>query len=126
MSKDILHKEKMYVLGPLELSPGQFAVGERSYIAIKGNMPYYNEMRQKFYLKGNSAVGDAIGELEARALTAEKALARVTAEKKSADKKIDDLSEDLAEFKRKCPEAAKKIAEAKAAKANKNKNICGD
>jgi len=124
MSKDILHKEKMYVLGPLELSPGQFAVGERSYIAIKGNMPYYNEMRQKFYLKGNAAVGDAIGELEARALTAEKALARVTAEKKSADKKIDDLSEDLAQFKKKCPEVAKKIAEAKdakAAKANKNK-----
>jgi len=124
MSKDILHKEKMYVLGPLELSPGQFAVGERSYIAIKGNMPYYNEMRQKFYLKGNAAVGDAIGELEARALTAEKALARVTAEKKSADKKIDDLTEDLTQFKKKCPEVAKKIAEAKdakAAKANKNK-----
>ena len=129
MSKDILHKEKMYVLGPLELSPGQFAVGERSYVSIKGNMPYYNAMRQEFYLKGDKAAGDAIGEMETRALTAEKALIRVTAEKKSLDRKVDDLSEDLVEFKKKCPEVAKKIAEAKAAKAakaNKNKNVCGD
>lgn len=118
-----LRKEKMYVLGPLELSPGQFAVGERSYVAIKDNMPYYNSMRQEFYLKGDSAAGDAIGELETRALTAEKALEQLTAAKKSADKKIEDFTNDFVFLKKKYPEAIRNLEEFKEKKNKKNKEI---
>jgi len=99
MSLEKLHKEKMYVLGPLEISPGNFAVGERSYIAIKDKMPYYNDMRQKFYLNGDKEFGDAIGELETRALTAEDALKRMTSAKKSAETKIETLNDEIKELK---------------------------
>lgn len=99
MSLESLYREKMYVLGPLELCPGQFAVGERSYIAIKGKMPYYNEMRQKFYLDGNKEVGDAIGELETRALTAEEALDRMTSANKSSLTKLKAATEEIAALK---------------------------
>jgi ElaB/YqjD/DUF883 family membrane-anchored ribosome-binding protein len=99
MSLESLYREKMYVLGPLELCPGQFAVGERSYIAIKGKMPYYNEMRQKFYLDGNKEVGDAIGELETRALTAEEALDRMTSASKSSLTKLKAATEEIAALK---------------------------
>ena len=95
MSLEKLHREKMYVLGPLEISPGQFAVGERSYAAIKGNMPYYNDMRQRFYLNGQKEFGDAIGELETRALTAEEALAQMTSSHKSAVSKNKALTEEM-------------------------------
>lgn len=108
MSVESLHKEKMYVLGPLELSPSQFAVGERSYAAIKGKMPYYNEMRQKFYLKGNKEVGDAIGELETRALTAEAALDRMTSAHKSATTKVKALTEEIETLKKEHAAALKK------------------
>lgn len=109
MSVESLNKQKMYVLGPLELCPGQFAVGERSYAAIKGNMPYYNDMRQKFYLKGNNAVGDAIGELETRALTAEDALTKMTSEYKSAVSKIKTLTEELEKIKKEHAAEIRKI-----------------
>ena len=99
MSLESLYREKMYVLGPLELCPGQFAVGERSYIAIKGKMPYYNEMRQKFYLDGNKEVGDALGELETRALTAEEALDRMTSANKSSLTKLKAATEEVAALK---------------------------
>lgn len=94
MSVESLNRRKVYVLGPLELSPNQFAVGERSYAAIKGKMPYYNSIRQNFYLKGKRELGDAIGELEARAIAAEKALEEMTSEKKSAETKTKSLLED--------------------------------
>lgn len=100
MSLESLYRERMYVLGPLELCPGQFAVGERSYIAIKGKMPYYNEIRQKFYLEGNKEIGDAIGELETRALTAEAALDKMTAAKKSVDTKFKASTEEIAALKK--------------------------
>lgn len=100
MSLESLYREKMYVLGPLELCPGQFAVGERSYIAIKGKMPYYNEIRQKFYLDGNKEIGDAIGELETRALTAEAALDRMTAANKSSLTKLKAATEEVAALKK--------------------------
>jgi CHASE3 domain sensor protein len=100
MSLESLYREKMYVLGPLELCPGQFAVGERSYIAIKGKMPYYNEMRQKFYLDGNKEVGDAIGELETRALTAEESLDRMTSTNKSSLTKLKAATEEIAALKK--------------------------
>ena len=109
MSVESLHKEKMYVLGPLELCPGQFAVGEKSYAAIKGNMPYYNDMRQQFYLKGNNAVGDAIGELETRALTAEAALDRMTAAHKSALAKNKALTEEMDKLKKEHAAEIRKI-----------------
>jgi len=109
MSLEKLYKEKMYVLGPLELCPGQFAVGERSYAAIRGNMPYYNDMRQKFYLEGNNEVGDAIGELETRAITAEKALAEMTSAKKSVETKLKALNEEFEKAKKEHAEAIKKI-----------------
>ena len=109
MSVESLNKQKMYVLGPLELCPGQFAVGERSYAAIKGNMPYYNDMRQKFYLKGNNAVGDAIGELETRALTADDALTKMTSEYKSAVSKIKTLTEELEKIKKEHAAEIRKI-----------------
>ncbi len=109
MSVESLNKQKMYVLGPLELCPGQFAVGERSYAAIKGNMPYYNDMRQKFYLKGNNAVGDAIGELETRALTAEDALAKMTSEHKSAVAKNKALTEEIDKIKKEHAAEIRKI-----------------
>ena len=108
MSVESLHKEKMYVLGPLELCPGQFAVGERSYAAIKGNMPYYNDMRQKFYLKGDKEFGDAIGELETRALTAEAALDRMTSAHKSAVTKIKALTEEIEKLKKEHEQELKK------------------
>jgi len=95
-----LNREKMYVLGPLELCPGQFAVGERSYAAIRGNMPYYNAMRQKFYLRGKTEFGDAIGELEARALTAEEALEKMTSAHKSALSKVKALTEEMETLKK--------------------------
>lgn len=109
MSLESLHKEKMYVLGPLELCPGQFAVGERSYAAIKGNMPYYNDMRQKFYLKGDKEFGDAIGELETRALTAEDALVKMTSEHKSAVAKIKALTEEIDKIKKEHASELRKI-----------------
>lgn len=109
MSLESLHKQKMYVLGPLELCPGQFAVGERSYAAIKGNMPYYNDMRQQFYLKGDREFGDAIGELETRALTAEDALAKMTSEHKSAVTKIKTLTEELEKIKKEHASELRKI-----------------
>lgn len=108
MSVESLHKEKMYVLGPLELCPGQFAVGERSYAAIKGNMPYYNDMRQKFYLNGDKEFGDAIGELETRALTAEAALDRMTSAHKSAVTKIKALTEEIEKLKKEHEQELKK------------------
>ena len=98
MSVASLHKSKIYVLGPLELAPNQFAVGERSYAAIRGNMPYYNDMRQKFYLNGEKEFGDAIGELEARALAAEEALAKMTAARKSSDRKVELLTKELKKY----------------------------
>lgn len=110
MSLENLYREKMYVLGPLELCPGQFAVGERSYIAIKGKMPYYNEMRQKYYLDGNKEVGDAIGELETRTLTAEAALDRMTAANKSSLTKLKAATEEIAALKKNL-EAMKKYQE---------------
>ena len=109
MSVESLHKEKIYVLGPLELSPGQFAVGERSYAAIKGNMPYYNDMRQKFYLNGEKEFGDAIGELEARALAAESALKRMTSAHKNAVAKIEALTTEAEKLKKEHLEEIKKI-----------------
>ena len=99
MSVGNLHKQKMYVLGPLELCPGQFAVGEKSYEAIKGKMPYYNKIRQQFYLDGDKELGDAIGEMETRALTAEDALDRMTSLKKSAETKIKSLAEEIVMLK---------------------------
>lgn len=105
-----LNKEKMYVLGPLELSPGHFAVGEKSYLAIRGNMPYYNGMRNEFYLSGNKEAGDAIGELETRAITAEAAYEKMTVAKKSADKKFENLYDEIEDFKKKYPSAAKELA----------------
>lgn len=108
MSLTSLEKEKMYVLGPLELCPGQFAVGERSYAAIKGNMPYYNDMRQKFYLDGNKEAGDAIGELETRAKTAEAALERMTAAKKSTETKLKAITEEFETAKKAHKEEIKK------------------
>jgi len=106
----LLDKEKMYVLGPLELSPGQFAVGERSYAAIRGNMPYYNDMRQKFYLNGQKEFGDAIGELETRALTAEEALERMTNAHKSVKLKIENLTEEFDALKKEHASALKKLS----------------
>lgn len=111
MSIESLHREKMYILGPLELSPGQFAVGERSYIAIKGNMPYYNEMRQKFYLEGNKEAGDAIGELEGRAKAAEAALIRITSAKKKAEEKSKELTEEIEKLKKEQKDEIKKAVE---------------
>lgn len=121
MSLTSLEKEKMFVLGPLEICPGQFAVGERSYAAIKGNMPYYNDMRQKFYLDGNKEAGDAIGELEERAKTAEAALERTMSAKKSAESKLKSLKEEFekvtkehkAEIKKAVTDALAKRKEAK-------------
>ena len=100
MSLEKLHREKMYVLGPLEISPGQFAVGERSYAAIKRNMPYYNDMRQKFYESGQKEFGDAIGELETRALKAEESLAQMTSAHKSAVSKNKALTEEMEKLKK--------------------------
>lgn len=108
MSLESLHRERMYVLGPLELSPGNFAVGERSYIAIKGNMPYYNDMRQKFYLDGNTAAGDAIGELETRANTAETTLDKLIATKKAVDVKLKAAQEEIAALKKNLEESTKR------------------
>lgn len=65
-------RPKLYVMGPLELSPGHFAVGERSYEAIKGKMPLYNKLRLALECEGRKAEADAIGELEARAVEAER------------------------------------------------------
>ncbi len=113
MSLESLYREKMYVLGPLELCPGQFAVGERSYIAIKGKMPYYNEIRQKFYLDGNKEIGDAIGELETRALTAEAALDRMTAANKSALTKLKAATEEVAALKKNMEELKKEYDDTK-------------
>jgi len=100
MSLESLQKEKIYVLGPLEISPGQFAVGERSYAAIKGNMPRYNEIRQKSYLAGEKEVGDAIGELEARADASEAEAAKMTAAHKSAMTKLKATTEELEQLKK--------------------------
>jgi len=121
MSLESLQKEKIYVLGPLELSPGQFAVGERSYAAIRGNMPYYNELRQKYYLDGKKEVGDAIGELEARADAAEAEAAKMTAAHKSAMSKLktateelENLTKEFESFKKTAAEELKKaVKEAK-------------
>jgi hypothetical protein len=113
-----LEKEKMYVLGPLELCPHQFAVGERSYAAIRGKMPYYNAMRQDLYQAGKKELGDAIGELEARALTAEEALKEMTAAYKAAKAKIESIAEEFYEFKKANEEAIKKFGKKK--KENKN------
>lgn len=128
MSIESLHREKMFVLGPLEICPGQFAVGERSYAAIKGNMPYYNDMRQKFYLDGNKEAGDAIGELEERAKTAEAALERMMSAKKSAESKLRSLTEEFekvtkehkAEIKKAVADALAKRKEAKFLDKGKN------
>lgn len=109
MSVESLQKEKMYVLGPLEICPGQFAVGERSYAAIKGNMPYYNDMRQKFYLSGQQEFGDAIGELETRALTAEAALDKMTSAYRSSVTKNKALTEELEKIKKEHAAEIKKI-----------------
>ena len=119
MSLEKLHKEKMYVLGPLEISPGNFAVGERSYIAIKDKMPYYNDMRQKFYLNGDKEFGDAIGELETRALTAEDALKRMTSAKKSAETKIETLLEEVKKLEKEMSSLKHEIEKFKKNKNNK-------
>lgn len=118
MSLEKLHKEKMFVLGPLEISPGQFAVGERSYAAIKGNMPYYNELRQRYYMDGNKEVGDAIGELDTRAATAESALKRVTRANKALEERITEITKELNELKKEHDKLVKKI--------NKNKKGSDD
>lgn len=109
MSLEKLHKEKMFVLGPLEISPGQFAVGERSYAAIKGNMPYYNDLRQRYYMDGNKEIGDAIGELDTRAATAESALKRVTRANKALEERITEITKELNELKKEHDKLVKKI-----------------
>lgn len=100
MSTNSLDKEKVFVLGPLEISPGHFAVGERTYAAIKGEMPRYNAMRQEFYLNGETEAGDAIGCLEARAKTAEAALARMRIARKSAETKVTALAKEIVELEK--------------------------
>jgi len=105
-----LEKSKMYVLGPLEISPYQFAVGERSYIAIKGNMPKYNAMRQKLYLQNKKDIADAIGELEARALAAEKFYEESISARKSAESKYREIALEFAEYRRVYAPAIKKYA----------------
>lgn len=100
MSTNPLDKEKVFVLGPLEISPGHFAVGERTYAAIKGEMPRYNAMRQEFYLNGEKEAGDAIGCLEARAKTAEAALARMRIARKSAETKVTALAKEIVELEK--------------------------
>ena len=100
MSTNSLDKEKVFVLGPLEISPGHFAVGERTYAAIKGEMPRYNAMRQEFYLNGETEAGDAIGCLEARAKTAEAALARMKIARKSAETKVTALAKEIVELEK--------------------------
>ena len=100
MSTNPLDKEKVFVLGPLEISPGHFAVGERTYAAIKGEMPRYNAMRQEFYLNGETEAGDAIGCLEARAKTAEAALARMKIARKSAETKVTALAKEIVELEK--------------------------
>jgi uncharacterized coiled-coil DUF342 family protein len=115
-----LIEDKMYVLGPLELCPGQFAVGERSYEAIKGKMSYYNSMRQNFYLEGRADAGDAIGELEARAVTAEKAFNRMKESRRQCQNKIKHLTEVIDEFKKEYPQQFKKL---EAARKEKNSEV---
>lgn len=100
MSNKLLDKEKVFVLGPLELSPGHFAVGEKTYAAIKGEMPFYNAMRQEFYLNGEKEAGDAIGCLEARAMTAEAAFARMKQGRKSAETKVIALTKEIVELEK--------------------------
>jgi len=115
-----LNKEKMYVLGPLEIAPNQFAVGERSYAAIKGNMPYYNELRQRYYMDGNKEIGDAIGELDTRAQTAEAALEAMTAKHKFAKSRIDALTEEIKELKKEHESELKRIAKEKKKTSNES------
>lgn len=100
MSTNPLDKEKVFVLGPLEISPGHFAVGEKTYAAIKGEMPRYNAMRQEFYLNGETEAGDAIGCLEARAKTAEAALARMRIARKSAETKVSALTKEILDLEK--------------------------
>ena len=111
----------MYVLGPLELSPNNFAVGERSYAAIKGNMPYYNGLRQKLYVKGNKQAAEAIGELEARAEMAEEELKSMTSSRDSYKSKLEDLKKEFDEFKKENVEAIKNYAKIKVLEV-KNEN----
>ena len=108
-----LEKQKVYVLGPLELSPNQFAVGERSYAAIKGNMPRYNAMRQKLYLSGKQELADAIGELEARAVAAEQALESMTSSRNSYRSKLDELKNEFEAFKKQNAAAIRKYSRSK-------------
>lgn len=91
--------ENVYVLGPLELSPGHFAVGAVSYAAIKGNYPHYNAMREQFYIDGNKAAGDAIGELETRAVKAEEQYTRMRALHKADTARIATLTETVEKLK---------------------------
>lgn len=88
MSMTEMLREKVYVLGPLELSPGQFAVGETTYSAIKGRWPYYNDMRQKLYLEGKKEIADAIGNLEARAKAVEAKLDEKSAKLRATEMKL--------------------------------------
>jgi hypothetical protein len=91
-----LEKRKLYVLGPLEIAPGNFAVGETSYAAIKGKFPHYNALRQKLYEQKKTAAADAIGELETCLMTAETELRKTTTAKESAERRIESLEKELA------------------------------
>lgn len=90
-----LEKKTVYVLGPLELSPGHFSVGEKSYAAIKGKFPYYNELRQRLYEDGMTEAADALGEIETCAMTAEEEYKKSVEAKEAADRKIDALTKQI-------------------------------
>ena len=94
-----LERRKLYVLGPLEIAPGNFAVGEMSYAAIKGKFPHYNALRQKLYEQRKKDAADAIGELETCLTTAETELRKTTAAKESAEKRIEALEKELTKEK---------------------------
>ena len=113
MSLENLTRERLYVLGPLELSPGHIAVGEISYAAIKGKMPYYNSLRQKYYTDGHKEVADAIGELETRAVAAEKWLAKMTESKNKAKEKIKLLLAEMEAMKEAHEDEIKRLRRSK-------------
>lgn len=89
-------KEEIYVLGPLELSPGNFAVGIKSYEAIRGEMPHYNKIRYRLNVAGDHEAAEAIGSAEYRAQAAEEALGRENTRRKIAEGRVRTLEEQIA------------------------------
>ena len=126
MSLSDLDKKEVFVLGPLELSPGNFAVGPFTYSAIRGSWPRFNQIRQQLAQQDWKEASDAMGIFEARALAAESFIDGKDAEIKSLKAKNKDAERKAAAREKELSDKLKIANDTIKAQQDKLKAIMSD